>query len=97
MAEDNWYVYIIEASDSSYYTGITTDVARRWQQHKNQQGAKFFLGRRPMQLLFVETGHNRSSASQREAAIKKLKRADKQKLLEHTCNRVHEFCISDEL
>ena len=87
MAKDNWYVYIIEATDSSYYTGITTDVLRRWQQHSNQQGAKYFRGRLPQQLLFVEAGHNRSSASQREYAIKQLKREEKHKLLnsQHNC------------
>ncbi|WP_395377368.1 GIY-YIG nuclease family protein [Marinicella sp. W31] len=86
MADDNWYVYIIEATDSTYYTGITTDVLRRWQQHSNQQGAKYFRGRLPQQLLFVEAGHNRSSASQREMAIKKLKRKEKYKLLNSPCN-----------
>ena len=91
MQQNNWYVYIIEASDNSYYTGITTDVLRRWQQHGNQQGAKFFRGRKPHKLLFVEAGHTRSSASQREIAIKKLKRAEKFKLLQSQVNCVAEF------
>jgi len=76
-----WLVYIIEASDHSLYTGITTDMSRRWQQHSTGAGAKFFRGRKPLSLKFVESDHTRSTASQREAAIKKLGRQDKLKLI----------------
>lgn len=76
-----WLVYIIEASDGSLYTGITTDMQRRWQQHCDGRGARFFRGRSPRTLVFVEAGHNRGSASRREAAIKKLPRAAKLALI----------------
>ncbi|MDO9105529.1 MAG: GIY-YIG nuclease family protein [Methylovulum sp.] len=76
----NWSVYIILCTDDSLYTGITTDVSRRFAQHASQQGAKYFRGRQPKQLLYVETGHNRSSAGKREIAIKKLKRQEKLQL-----------------
>ena len=47
-SKKNWYVYIIESTDESLYTGITTDVDRRFQQHLNSKGgAKYFRGRRP--------------------------------------------------
>jgi putative endonuclease len=79
----NWCVYIIEASDNSLYTGITTDMERRWEQHSGGKGgAKFFRGRSPKVLRFLEKDHCRSSASQREAAIKKLSRPSKLKLIE---------------
>lgn len=79
---DTWLVYIIEASDGRLYTGITTDIARRWQAHSGgRAGAKFFRGRRPVRLCYLERGHNRSSASRREAAIKKLSRPQKLQLL----------------
>ena len=82
-APQNWCVYIIESSDGRYYTGITTDMAKRWHAHTHtKQGAKFFRGRPPKQLLYVETDHNRSSASKREAAIKKLNRRSKQQLID---------------
>ncbi|TAL46220.1 MAG: GIY-YIG nuclease family protein [Methylovulum sp.] len=77
----NWSVYIILCTDDSLYTGITTDVSRRFAQHSNQKGAKYFRGRQPKQLLYVETGHNRSSAGKREIAIKKLNRHEKLKLV----------------
>lgn len=80
-----WLVYIIEASDHSLYTGITKDMPRRWQQHSNGTGAKFFRGRKPLNLKFVESEHTRSTASQREAAIKKLGRQAKLRLI-NECN-----------
>ena len=76
-----WLVYIIEATDESLYTGITNDMPRRWQQHSSGKGAKFFRGRKPASLKFIEHSHTRSSASQREAAIKKLSRQAKLKLI----------------
>lgn len=76
-----WSVYIILCSDSSLYTGITTDVGRRFHQHACQKGAKYFRSRRPERIVFVEDGHDRASASRREVAIKKLKREDKLRLL----------------
>ena len=74
---DTWNVYIIRCSDNSLYTGITNDMAKRYQQHANQRGAKYFRGRQPMALVYLEYGHTRQTASQREAAIKKLSRSDK--------------------
>jgi putative endonuclease len=77
-----WYVYIIRATDQSLYTGITTDVERRFAEHQSgRAGAKYFRGRRPEQLVLVESGYDRSSASIREAQIKKLSRKQKLELI----------------
>lgn len=79
---DHWSLYIIEASDASLYTGITTDVERRFDEHlRGLRGAKYFNGRRPLEVVYREDGHSRSSASRREAEIKKLTRAEKQNLI----------------
>jgi putative endonuclease len=79
----DWTVYIIRCDDESLYTGITTDLERRFQEHLEQpRGAKYFNGRKPMEVVYTETGHTRSSASQREAAIKKLSRNGKLGLIE---------------
>ncbi|MBL4782534.1 MAG: GIY-YIG nuclease family protein [Porticoccaceae bacterium] len=79
----DWSVYIIRASDCSLYTGISTDVERRFLQHQRGAGAKYFhAGRRPEQVVFREAGHDRSSASRREAAIKKLPRSEKLRMAE---------------
>lgn len=85
--ENHWTVYIIRADDDSLYTGITTDLQRRWRQHSGQRGgAKFFRGRKPLALVYAESGHDRSSASRREAAIKRLARPAKEQLLLAACN-----------
>lgn len=80
----NWQVYIILCSDKTLYTGITTDVERRFAQHRDGTGAKYFRGRTPQKLVYLEPGHDRSSASQREAVIKKMPRAEKLKLTDKT-------------
>jgi putative endonuclease len=73
-----WFVYMIEATDCSLYTGITTDVERRFSQHQSgRAGAKHFRGRNPESVVYIEGGHNRSTASVREAQIKKLSRERK--------------------
>jgi len=73
----NWQVYIILCSDDSLYTGITTDLQRRFAQHAAGRGAKYFRGRQPLQVVYCEDGHTRSTASRRELEIKELARAEK--------------------
>ncbi len=81
-AASNWSLYIIEASDASLYTGITTDVERRFAEHVEQRrGAKFFGGRRPLRVVYREDGHTRASASRREHEIKQMTRQQKQALI----------------
>lgn len=77
----NWQVYILLCSDNSLYTGITTDMQRRFCQHVEGSGAKYFRGRQPLQVVYHEDGHDRSSASRREAQIKRMKRAEKEELV----------------
>ncbi len=77
----NWCVYIILCSDDTLYTGITVDIQRRINQHATGLGAKYFRNRVPTQLVFLETNHNRSSATKREMAIKKLSKLDKTNLI----------------
>jgi putative endonuclease len=85
---DDWSVYMILCSDYSLYTGITNDVERRMQQHVSNKGAKYFRGREPRWLVYIENGHDRSSASRREAEIKKLKRPEKEALIDSSLNSV---------
>jgi putative endonuclease len=73
----NWQVYIILCSDDSLYTGITTDMERRFLQHEQGRGAKYFRGRKPLRVIYREDGHSRSSATRREAGIKAMSRPDK--------------------
>ena len=74
----DWKLYIIHCDDDSLYTGVTTDIERRFQEHlEHPRGAKYFNGRKPLEVVYREKGHTRSSACQREAAIKKLSRGEK--------------------
>ena len=82
----SWQVYIILCSDDSLYTGITTDVERRFAEHLAGTGAKYFRGRSPRRLVYLEVGHNRSSASRREVEIKRLRPADKRLLIASSAN-----------
>jgi len=73
MPQSNWFVYIVEAKNGHLYTGITTDLARRFAEHQSKQsGAKFFNTSAAKEMVFQESHPDRSSASKREAAIKKL-------------------------
>ena len=86
----DWKVYIISCNDHSLYTGITLDIERRFSEHAGQRRAKYFRARRPGKVVYLEIGHTRSTASKREAAIKKLLRADKLKLIASELNEIRE-------
>jgi putative endonuclease len=84
----NWMVYIILCSDNSLYTGITNNLSRRFSQHCSTRGAKYFRGRQPVKVVYAEDGHDRSSASKREFAIKRLKHTEKLLLIKSITNNI---------
>lgn len=88
ISKMNWQVYIIVCSDNSLYTGITTDIERRLGEHKSGRGAKYFRGRQPVQLLYLESGHNLSTALSKEASIKKMERSKKCQLIASDTNEI---------
>lgn len=78
---DIWFVYIIECSNGSLYTGITKDLERRFNEHLNGTGAKFFRTTKPLQIAYQEKLSSKSEALKREIEIKKLNRDKKLKLI----------------
>ena len=76
-----WYVYMLRCGDGSLYTGSTTDVERRLREHQGGTGARYPRSRPPVTLAYAEEAPDRSAAQRREAAIKKLPRAQKLKLI----------------
>jgi predicted GIY-YIG superfamily endonuclease len=76
-----WTVYMLRCADGSLYTGITTDVIRRCQQHNAGTASRYTRSRRPTHLVYEEVHANRSQASKREAAIKALSRRQKESLI----------------
>ncbi len=75
-------VYILECSDQTLYTGITTDLDKRLQEHNSsEKGAKYTRNRRPVRVVYREASSDRSEASKREYVIKKMRRSQKLKLI----------------
>lgn len=79
-----WFVYLLRCADDNLYCGITTDLQKRLRQHNGELkgGAKYTATRQPCQLVYSESLLNRSEASKREHAIKKLKKAQKLDLIQ---------------
>lgn len=77
-----WFVYLLRCRDGSLYTGCTDNVERRLSVHQSGKGAKYTRSRLPVELVYQEPAADRSAALRREAAIKRLPRREKLKLLE---------------
>lgn len=75
------WVYMLRCHDDTLYTGYTTDPLRRLAVHQSGKGAKYTRSRLPVELVYQEELADRSDALQREAAIKKLSRAEKLQLI----------------
>ncbi len=77
-----YHVYIVQCSDDTLYTGITKDLDRRIKEHNSsEKGAKYTKARRPVTLVYHDRCEDRSSASKREYAIKKMSRQKKLSLI----------------
>ncbi len=81
-APNRWYVYILECESGTLYTGITTDVARRFAEHKAGTGAKYTRSHPVKACVYSESCDSRSTALKREAEIKRLTRPEKKALIE---------------
>ncbi len=75
-----WYLYLIECTDGSIYTGITVDVIARYEAHRNGSGARYTRSHPPARLLGVETHLDRSAASKAEHRIKQLTAPEKRQM-----------------
>jgi len=76
------YAYVVRCSDGTFYTGYTTDVRRRLDEHDAGEGAKYTRGRTPVELVHVERFESKSAAMSREYEIKQLSRSEKESLVE---------------
>jgi putative endonuclease len=76
-----WFLYIVKATDGSFYTGITINIKRRVNEHNNKKGSKALKGKLPVVLVYSETLKNRSEASRRENEIKSLTKKQKLALI----------------
>lgn len=76
-----WFVYIAHCSDSTYYTGISTDVKQRIKTHNLGRASLYTRGRLPLKLVYCESHPNKSAASKREVQLKKWTRRQKENLV----------------
>ncbi|MCK5394516.1 MAG: GIY-YIG nuclease family protein [Gammaproteobacteria bacterium] len=83
METQPWFVYILRCADNSLYTGVTTDISKRLDQHNgaDKNGAKYTKARRPVELVYQEPSASRSEACKREYVIKSLKKSQKESLI----------------
>ncbi len=77
-----YFVYILQCGDGSLYTGITTDVERRFNEHKKKKGGHYTSAKGALKIVYTEKHPDRSSASKREAQIKRMSRRGKKLLLQ---------------
>ena len=73
----DYYVYVLECSNKALYTGITTDLKRRFKEHKSGKGSRYTEYNPPKKIKYYEIYKSRSKAAKREAEIKKLARSEK--------------------
>lgn len=81
------YVYILECSDGTYYTGYTNDLEKRVKIHNSGKGAKYTRGRIPVKVVYYEVFDDKRKAMKREYEIKSFKRSEK-KILINNSNKI---------
>lgn len=84
----SWYVYIIRCANNSLYTGIASDIQRRFREHVDQKAkcAKYLRGKQPLKLVFQLCVENKSAALKIEAQIKRLTKTAKEDLIKTQTN-----------
>ncbi|RYM04904.1 GIY-YIG nuclease family protein [Sporolactobacillus sp. THM7-7] len=94
----HYSVYILECADGSLYTGYAADVRKRFALHLSGKGAKYTRSHKPVRIVYEEAFPDQSSAKRREAAIKRLKRREKENLIQRSGGDVgaEEFSDGDE-
>ncbi len=82
--EKKYYCYILLCADNTYYTGYTDDPEKRLSEHNSGKGAKYTKGRGPCRIVHLESFDTKNEAMSREWHLKKLTRAEKEKLINFT-------------
>ncbi len=77
----HWQLYLVRCADGSLYTGIATDVDRRFNEHQTGKGAKYLRGRGPLTLVYRTPAGDRAQALRLEYRVKRLPRCEKERLV----------------
>lgn len=88
---NDWHVYILRCGDGTLYTGITTDVERRLEEHRSQGSrcAKYLRGKTPLELVFRESAGSRSRALKTEHALRSRTKQEKERVIDGTIDLKH--------
>jgi predicted GIY-YIG superfamily endonuclease len=86
-SRNKWFVYLVRCRDGTLYTGITKDIARRFQQHNAGTASRYTRSRLPVVLVYQEAQASQSLALKREAEIKAMSRLEKKSLIRQTGRR----------
>ena len=89
--KEEWFVYILECRDKSFYTGITKDIARRLKMHNDGKASRYTRVRRPVKLRYQEFCVSRTQSLIRECAVKALPRKKKKELIGHLKHGLKKF------
>jgi len=81
MSNPTWYLYMIRCKGGVLYTGITTDISRRFAEHQAGKGAKFLRGKAPLELVYQQEVGSHSDALKLEIKTKKLTKLEKELLI----------------
>ena len=77
-----WFLYILQCADGTYYTGVTTNIKRRLNEHNtSKRGAKYTKTRRPVKVVYLSEYEGRSSAQKAEYKFKQLTREQKERVI----------------
>lgn len=76
-----YFLYLLRCGDGTLYAGITTDLKRRFREHRQGKGGRYTRAKKAVKIIYTEKWASRSQASKREAEIKKLSRAQKVALI----------------
>ncbi|MDP3791395.1 MAG: GIY-YIG nuclease family protein [Candidatus Omnitrophota bacterium] len=91
-----WHVYIIQCADDTPYTGTTTDIPRRVNEHNSSKGGNYTRIRNPVKLVYKEDHPNRSEALKREAQIKRWTKQKKLALITGDTSSLHDLSKSHD-
>lgn len=84
-----WYLYVVQCSDGTLYTGVSTDIDRRVREHNgSKRGAKYTKTRRPVRLVWSKEFNNRSEAQSAEYNFKKLFHKQKWEIINEDSHRI---------
>lgn len=82
MKESKWVLYILRCKNNALYTGITNNLEKRLQVHREGKGSKYVRANLPFELVYIEELTNKSSASKREYEVKRMSKEEKELLIQ---------------